>query len=217
MKRIAALLLAGLACLGPAASAPVPSEVPLTWELDFQHQTPQPIQVRLPGDEKPTTFWYMLYTVSNGTDRDRVYMPQFVMYTDTGMLVPADRNVPGLVFHAIKERHNNPLLTDMTGMTGKLLQGSDNAKDGVAIWPDIDPKAGGFDVFVGGLSGEAVTLKLPKPVVVTEMGDDGKPREVSKTAITLHKTRRLRFKLPGEAEGRTYGKAVEVEKDWVMR
>ncbi len=208
----AVVLLAAL-----AGAAPKPSEVSLSWQLDIEFQDPQPVRVMLPGKEMPQTFWYMLYTVTNRNDTDQNFIPQFVLYTDTGQVLRAGRKIPTAVFDKIKQIHNDPLLKGMAGITGKLLQGADNAKSGVAIWSDIDPVAGAFDIFVGGLSGETVEVKLPKAVKVTEMGPDGKMHTVTKKSIRLAKTLQLRYKLPGEAVSRKFSTTKLAEKKWTMR
>ena len=76
----------------------------------------------------------------------------------------------------------------MDGLTGKLLQGEDNAKSGVAIWRDFDAKAGAFDLLLGGLSGETAEIQLPKPIEVVETDTDGKETVVLKSKAILSKT-----------------------------
>jgi hypothetical protein len=227
MKRILVLvaLLAGLVAVSPwGMTAPEPYEVPTTWELTFDFEAPQPIRVTLPGQTKPTTFWYMLYTVTNlsrspetGRGDDQDFIPEFVMYTDTGQAKISDRRLSTRVYAAIKKRHNNPLLKDHTDIIGKLLFGKDNAKDGVAIWPDFDVKAGSFDVFVGGLSGETVELKLPRPVTKVETDANGVERTTATSKIILHKSLRLGFSVKGETGNRIYAKAKSTGKNWVLR
>ena len=68
MKRIlvSTSLLVALGAISPRAmTAPEPYDVPTTWELTFDFQPPQPITITLPGQKKPSTFWYMRYTVTN--------------------------------------------------------------------------------------------------------------------------------------------------------
>jgi hypothetical protein len=227
MKRIlvCAALLIGLASLLPQAmTAPEPYEVPTTWELKFESQTPMPITVMLPGKKTPTTFWYMLYTVTNmtrdpdtrlGADQD--FIPEFVLYTDTGKASMANRRLPHGVYNAIKKRHNNPLLKGHTDIMGKILYGRDNAKDGVAIWPDIGYKTSKIDVFVGGLSGETAELKLPKPVTVKEADANGIVTEVKKDKVILHKSLRLGFTIKGQTGTTAYSRAKPAGKKWVLR
>ena len=196
---------------------PQPSIVPVSWQLEFDFKDPKPIILMLPGEKRPQTFWYMLFEVSNKTPTDQIFVPSFVMYTDSGHVQPAGKKVPTSVFRAILKRHNNPLLVNMVTISGRLLQGEDNAKEGVAIWPDFDPRSRQFDIFIGGLSGERAKVKLPAPIVVTETDDDGKVKKVTKTEIVLSKTLHLQYKLVGEAAARAENKPKLELKEWVMR
>lgn len=202
---------------GYALTVPEPSDVPVTWELEFRHERPRPIQVLCPGEDKPRTFWYLIFTLTNNTKDDALFAPTFLLYTDTGQVIPSDRKVPPVVFDEIRKAHNLPLLKNLTDVTGKILQGEDNAKDGVAIWSDFDPQAGAIDIFVGGLSGETAEVKLPAPITVTEPDPYGKMQTVTKDKILLVKTRRLNYKVPGEAAARFVTEARLVKEEWVMR
>ena len=216
----AAIALAAAAttiAVAPVLPAPRPLEVPVSWQLEFDFQKPQAIQVQLAGRDTPETFWYMIYTVDNKTGDERIFVPEFVLYTDTGQVFRAGQKVPTAVFDKIKKVYNDPLLKDMASMTGKLLQGADNAKSGVAIWPDIDPAAGAFDIFIGGLSGETVEIKLPAPIQVTEADAKGDKQTVEKKTIVLAKTLYLRYAIPGEATARLQTPTKLIEKDWIMR
>ena len=206
-----AMAVAGLAVEDDPV--PRPKVVAVKWQLEFEYKTPQTITLKLAGEKKPLTFWYVLYQVTNRTKGDRIYAPEFVMYTDTGEIVRAGQKVSSAVFEAIQKRHNNPLLLDIAGVTGRLLQGEDNAKDGVAIWRDFDPKARGFDLFIGGLSGERETLPLPVPIKVR----DAKGKEITKTETILSKTLQLTYSVPGEAAARPRVKPALLNKTWVMR
>ena len=112
---------------------------------------------------------------------------------------------------------SQPLLKDMTGMTGKLLQGEDNAKDGVVIWPAFDPKAGAFDLFLGGFSGETAEVQLPSPIKVAEIDFKGKENVVTKTKIILSKALQQTYSIPGEAAARLLTQPKLVKQQWVMR
>jgi len=221
MKHCAVVLTVTLAAaMAPHAESgppPTPSVVPTTWELDFEYQTPRMITIELPGKDKPQAYWYMLYKVTNGSERDRIFVPDIVLYTDTGQILWAGKGVSGAVFEAIQKLHNNPLLVDVAAVTGRLLQGSDNAKESAAIWPDFDPEARGFDIFVVGLSGERAQLALPAPVKVTVREENGQKVEVVKTELELAKTLQLTYKLAGEAAARAGAKPELLGKKWVMR
>ena len=221
MKRIAMMIVvaaaASLLVPGDGYTAPEPSEAKVKWELDIRFDPPRPIRVQLAGREKKQTFWYMLYTVTNRTGKDQFFVPDFDLYTDTGELVHSGRKTPTAVFAAIKSLHNNPLLKNMPDMAGKILQGEDNAKDSVAMWHDFDPKAGSFDIFIGGLSGETAVIKLPWPRKVTKIDAKGKKTVDWETTLLLTKTLQLTYKIPGEADSRTRTGVKQAKKKWIMR
>ncbi len=224
MKRIAVVLgllaAAGYVLTGPAITAPPkPSEFPVSWQLDIDYQAPRPIMVTVPGQNKPQLFWYMTYTATNNTNEEQMFVPSFVLYTDTGEILPAGRNVPVAAVQAVRKLHRNPLLQEVSAVTGTILRGEDNAKDGVAIWPDFDPTAGKVDIFIGGLSGEVGIVKLPEgtTIKVTEPDGFGHETTVDKDQIIVSKTLRLRYAIPGEAKARLNTPASFVEKEWLMR
>jgi hypothetical protein len=214
------LTLTALAVL-PAWTAPKPSVIQVSWQLEGELQTPgrpQPIEVYLPGETRPRVFWYVLYKVTNRSGEDEIFVPEFLLYTDTGQVLRADADVPTSVFNAIKMRHNEPLLRNRTGMTGTIRQGADNAMLGAAIWPDFDPRATRFDVFVGGLSGETAEVDLPNPVTVTEISMDGKTKQVTRNTATLTKTLRLSYAIAGDPADRVRAAIKEARPaTWVMR
>ncbi len=214
---IPALCLVFALLTASAEPVPKPGVVARSWELEFEYTTPQPFEIQLPGWKEKRTFWYMLYTISNRSGTDRIFVPEFCLYTDTGDVRRGGDRVSAGVFRAIKKRHNNPLLTDMAFITGKVLQGADNARDGVAIWTDFDHKARGFNVFVGGLSGERKKVKLPKPITVTVADENGKEKKATKTEVVLSKTLSLRYFLPGDASARSADTPQLRKKQWVMR
>jgi hypothetical protein len=218
LRLVCAVLVVG-ALLVAAVAAPLePANVPTYWELDLTMQEVRPIRVQLPGQPEPETFWYIIYTVTNRTGADQIFVPELVLYTDTGQVLQAGRKIPPAVFDQIKQRHNDPLLLNLSGMAGKILQGRDNAKTGVAIWRDFDSAAGAFDVFFSGLSGETVEVDLPVPVqeTVPVYGRD-QPRTISKDSIILTKTLQRRYMIPGEA-GSRFTTPIRLDSEqWIMR
>ncbi len=214
---IFAVAAVSIATQSHSAPPPIPSEVPASWELEFDFEAPVPVTLTVPGEKKPRTFWYMSYRVANRTGEDQIFVPEFVLYTDKGEVIPAGRNAPIAVFTAIKKMHNNPLLKDLSAITGKLLQGEDNAKQGLAIWPDFDSKVGTIDVFIGGLSGETAEIRLPKPIMIEETDANGNTVEVEKDTILLSKTLHLTYRIPATVDGRAGKPAKEISKEWVMR
>jgi hypothetical protein len=221
MKRIAVKIVVAAAVsvlvAGDGYTAPEPSEAKVKWELDFRFDPVRPIRVQLVGRKEKQTFWYMLYTVTNRTGKEQSFVPDFDLYTDTGQLVHSGRKTPRVVYNAIKSLHNAPLLKNMPDMTGRILQGEDNAKDSVAIWHDFDPKAGSFDVFIGSLSGEVVEVKLPWRTEVIKVDAKGEKKVVVQETLLLAKTLQLTYKIPGEAAARVRTPTKLAKKKWIMR
>jgi hypothetical protein len=220
MKYSLAVLGAALVALSVslhAWSAPKVDNVVRTWELEIDLEQPQAIQLTIPGEKEPQTFWFIRYTVTNHTDEDRVFVPDFVLYTDTGETIRAQKDVPPAVFTAIKETYNDPLLRDETSMTGKLLQGEDNAKKGVAVFRNFDPKAGAIDVFVGNLTGEKMEVDLPQPITTIEVDRKGNKVEVTKDKIVLSKTLDLKYAFPKDPSARKADKLTLSGQTWVLR
>ena len=220
MKRIAAvsLLAMGFAAVGLALAAPEPSEVPVEWELDIElPDVAMPISITLPGEDKPTVFWYLRYLVINDSGEDREFTPVIDLVTNTGQLIRAGESVPPVVYEAIKAKHHQPLLKDLPAVAGRLLQGEDNAKAGVAIWPDFDADAGKIDIFISGLSGETQAVQLPNPVEkITPTAECNNIVE-QVTEVVLRKTLKLTYSLPGEASARLTTPAALVARKWIMR
>ena len=212
---IVSAVVISVLCVGDASTYPTPSEVAIHWELKIQFDVPRAVQLRPSPTEPFKTYWYMHYTVTNRTGKDRIFVPQFDLYTDTGQVIRAGQRIPSSIFRQIREMQGSPLLRDTIDMVGKLLQGEDNAKEGLAIWPDFAPKAGTIDIFIGGLSGETVVVKLPRPIRT------GKRRGAAtgppQTTIVLAKTLHLSYKVPGEAAQRPFITPKRVTKTWVMR
>jgi hypothetical protein len=179
------LALGGVATLplSKAAAAPEPSVVPVSWELTFKHGPVE--RLVTPIDGKNRTFWFMRYTVSNNSGKDILFTPDFQLMTDTGQVTEAFKNVPNAVFEKVKELYKNPLLLSPNNILGKLLQGDDNAKDGVIIFGDVDPNGREFQIFVSGLSGETAEVKNP----------------VTHESVILQKTLLLDYSVPGQAIG----------------
>ncbi len=215
----ASLMLCLIAILvAPVAQAAIrPQIIPSEWELKIKVQDVQSVRVRIPGAKAPETFWYILYTVTNQTGKDQTFIPSFTLYTDTGQALRGDSGSSPKIFGAIQARHNNPLLKNGTGVTGKLLQGADNAKDGVAIFRNIDPKARKFDLFVGGLSGETAVETLPVKVKVVQYDLKGVKTTIETDRIVLQKMLQLAYAIPGEAGARPGMRLRAGKRTWVMR
>jgi len=176
-----------------------PSRVRVSWELDFKYGPIERVFVDVDG--KPTPFWYIRYTVTNNSGKDVLFTPSFELVSENGVALEAFKGVPNSVFEKIKGLYKNSLLMSPTEIYGKLLQGADNARDGVIIFPAIDPNARNFKLFVMGLSGET-TDKVINPLT-------NKP-------VLLQKTLELDINIPGQALGIEPTSKVTASS-WVMK
>lgn len=229
-SRLLAVLVLGLLVLPrfcqPAGAAPAPSISPQTWQVEFQFEDPQRLVIQLPGEAKPRVYWYMLYNVVNNSNKDIEFLPRFEIVTSDLKVIPADPAADPAVFATIKKLHtkDRPFLLDPLEVTGKFLQGADNAKDSVAIWRDFSGQTRKFTLFVSGLSGDNVVIPNPtfdptKPETETRTARDGQKVKmtVNPRRFTLYKTLSIDYTLPGDNEARKTSLPVRGEVEWVMR
>lgn len=195
----ASVLLCSAAVLR-AETAPEPSIVSNSWQLSFKYSFPRVIAVRLPDENKPQLYWYVTYTVTNETGADQLFIPDMVMLTDHGDLMTANEHISPVVFRAIKNYVADPLLESPTQVIGKILQGPDNARTSVAIWPVPDHDVDMVRIFFGGLSGET-----------HEVTDStGQKHE-------LHKTLMAEFDCPGDNTHVVQKPFIKKKQEWVVR
>jgi len=223
---ISAVVVVAGCLVAHAVAVPRPSLVPKSWQLQFDFVDPQTITVQLPGEKAPQTFWYMLYTVINKSEREVQFLPRFELMTNRMQVMPGDPGVHPMVFEAVKRRHRgtHPLLVEPVKVMGRLLRGPDNAKHSVAIWPQIDIRANRFAVYVAGLSGESVLVKNPsykrgEPEYVVKKLKSGTEMRipVNPRYFTLRKTLAIEYVLPGDKKTRATARVGRLSKKWIMR
>ena len=215
------LTLAALAATTLAGDFPEPSPYPISWELKFEHGKPQRIVVQVPN-QGPRAFWYLPYSVTNESNDDQTFLPELVMVTKDGRTIRSDQNIPFRVFETIKQREkaNHPFLLPASKIGGTLRVGEDQARDGVAIWQEPMAEMGSFSIFVSGLSGETVTMKMVdgKPVKV-------KPERISEElkgvnpddVLILRKTLQLNYVIFGDDVFPGLDEVNVRPEQWVMR
>ncbi len=202
-KLLLLALIIGISNLSPRARAeefPKPSPYPKTWELKFEHATPKRVVIQTDGDSTPKAYWYIAYTVTNSTDKEQLFLPQFEMVTKEGKIIRSDKSIPKPVFDTIKRNEGNTLMVNAALIGGELRLGQDEAKDGVAIWPEPDPDMGTFSIFLSGLSGETATVKGP-----------------NRENVILRKSLQLNYLTRGDAQTSGSSEVVEQTHEWVMR
>ena len=219
---LAALLSALLAAapgVSRAGDFPEPSPYPISWELRFEHSKPKRVVVKIPGVGS-RAFWYMTYSVTNEGSDDQTFLPVFEMLTKDGKVYRSDKGVPAEVFREIKRREGNRFLLPPAKAGGVLRVGEDQARDSVAIWPEPMSEMGSFSIFVTGLSGESVTMKMVdgKPVKVKAENVSQELKGVKEEdIIILRKTLQLNYVVYGD-DVRPDIDEVNVRPEvWVMR
>lgn len=206
---ICALIGGAVLCL----AAPEPSLAPKSWELDFEFLDLQRISVVLPGDEKPTTCWYMLYTVTNNTSQDVAFYPSFVLVTDSYDTIEGGDGISPTVYDAVRKRYAKlyPFFVTPIKVVGKLLQGEDNAKTSAVVFRQFDASVDRFWIYVGGLSGEVVRVK--NPAYSPDKGESSS----NQRSYTLRKTLQIEYAMPGDEVTHETVKPARVGYNWVMR
>ncbi len=213
----AALCMGLLACFCGSASATAqvlePSRAPVSWELKLSFSDPQRIALTLPGSNQPTTYWYMLYTVENGTGRDVPFYATAELVTASLQVIKGGEQISPTVCDAIKARHKitHPFLIDPSRVSGTLLQGEDNAKTSMVVFRQFNYEDNAFSIYFGGLSGEI--RQQPNPSFdASQPESDMNPR-----TFTLRKTLEIKYELPGDETTRRLAKPIRRERRWVMR
>ena len=188
---------AALALTSLAMAFPKPAPVPYRWELNFEAGP-----LRLYTDPGGTgSYWYFTYTVTNRTNKDQLWAPKMVLFTDTGDILPAGKDVPTAVTNGLLELLGNEFLEDQNTVIGELLQGKENAKEGLIVWPARNLRVTEMSLFITGISGETARVKNP----------------VTGTDITLYKTLQRDYLVPGNAQARGSEPVSLVQETWILR
>lgn len=210
-----ALVIANVIGVPTAMAYPKPSIYPISWQLKFEHSGPKRIVVTTPGTNVPKAYWYMTFTVTNQTDAEQKFLPVFEMVTNDGKVIRSDKEVPESVFTAVKNRERIKTMEPLEKISGRLLLGEDQARDGVAIWAEPSTRMGTFHVFVGGLSGETVYMKDGEEIQIKDWTKTSD--EERKKLTTLHKTLDLTYQIPGDEIKPEEDVVLSKGEEWVMR
>jgi hypothetical protein len=185
--------------------APEPSATSKRWQLQADFG---PLRVfSATTDSGPRTFYYMTYKALNRSGQDVIFAPSFDLVDSSGTVNKSGRSVPESVTKAILARLGNPLIQDQISILGSILQGEENAKEGLAVWSCENFRPGEINVYAAGFSGETAQVKAPG--LKDEKGND--------VVVTLRKTRQLIFKDPGELINRGDQPIEQSDAKWIMR
>lgn len=197
---------AAVALTGASAVAvpPEPDAVPKRWQLDCE-----PGELRITTaetkDAGPRAYYYLTYRVTNNSTADQLFAPAFDLMSDDGTIIRAGRDIPGEVTRHVLSILDEPLLQDQIGILGTLLQGRENSKRGVVIWPAEALRTEDLTIFASGFSGET------RPVTTIDWRT-GEPLK-----SLLRKTLMLRYKVAGESERKGNEPFPLIEERWILR
>lgn len=202
-----------LILLGGAAAwaAPEPAKAPRAWELDVEFHDLQRITVTAGG--RTASYWYLLYTVTNNSAQDVDFYPGFDLVTNQLEVVPANEGIHPAVYDAVEARYRKqyPFFRNPMKVTGKLLQGADNARTSAAVFREFAAEANEVTIYGGGFSGEIT--RMPNPVF-----DPNKPEnEQNQRFFILRKTLAIRYDVPGDPQTRLSASATRRGMEWIMR
>jgi hypothetical protein len=167
-----------LALISPALGAPEPEIVPKRWQLNVEVDHLRVANVDIPGVGE-RAFYYLTYTVTNNSGEDVQFYPAFTLATDDGKIIKSNRNVHRYAkdeLHRLAARGRIELLTELDAQ-GLLLQGKENARESIVIWPCENLELDEVKVFLGGFSGE--TRAVPRP-------DTGETKILRKELMLTH-------------------------------
>ncbi len=205
-KRVSLVVAALLAffAIGAGHRPPEPDPLPQRWELDF---IPGPLRVITleVGDEGLQPFFYLTYRVTNNSGEDLQFAPIFEIGNENGDVVRAGVDVPRSVRRALLELLDNPLLEDQIQIIGPILQGRENAKDGLVIWRAPSLTTDELAVYAAGFSGETQQVEFENP-------DSGETE-----TLTFRKTYMVRYATPGTLVGQGSKPLQVVGERWIMR
>lgn len=197
------LLLALAAVIAPltrAVAAPEPEAIPRRWELRVEPGALRCMNVNIPG-QGTQAFFYFTFKATNLSGQDLYFAPSFDLALSDGTVHRSGRDVPPEATKAILEYINNPFLYEEIKLQGQFLQGAENAKEGLVIWPAKTLKLSEASVYMAGFSGETKSIKRP---------DNAMPH-------VLRKTLMLRHELSGEIDPSLNTTLTRSSQRWILR
>jgi hypothetical protein len=118
------------------------------WTLNFENQPPRRLVVTGAGGQDGV-YWYVLYKVTNRTEKERFFIPDICIETETNKKY-LDSLYPAL--EAAVEQKKGKRFLNLAEMIGTVKPGQ--TKEGVALFPQIDPTADELRLVVMGITNE---------------------------------------------------------------
>jgi hypothetical protein len=184
-------------------AAPEPDPVAKRWQLDLEVG---PLRVtNVQTDEGLMPYFYLTYKVTNNAGEDLLFAPAWDLANDEGEIIRSGQGVPHDVTRALIARHANPLLESQLDILGRLLQGRENAREGIVIWPANYLDVNELNIYAAGFSGEFDMYLVDQP--------DGTSKR-----YVLRKTYCLRYALDGEYDPQANQQLrLREPPRWIMR
>jgi len=200
LVRLAAVVAALASCGAMLGVAPEPDPVPRRWQLEVTPGMLRVASIDVPGLGE-RMYLYMEYSVVNNSGTDLLFAPAFELANGEGEILRSGRDVPQAATEVILNSLQNSFAEDQISVIGTLLQGRENGKDGVVIWPVTDTDPERLTIYAAGFSGETATVEPPN----------------SDQRFVLRKTMRLDFDTPGDLAGIRSQEVPVREQSWIMR
>lgn len=185
---------------GHAFAAPEPEPIPRRWEYRVEFNELRLACAEVPG-QGSMPFYYVTFKVINDTGEDRFFAPSFELATDMGQIIRSGRDVHPAVMDDLVARQRNPLMQNEFDVQGLFLQGEENAREAIVIWPASDLEVDEITIYAAGFSGETRSVERP---------DNGE-------SVLLRKTLMLRHDTPGELTCQNEPALVRSQSRWIMR
>jgi len=192
---VATVSVVGAASVAPAAHAVAPAAA--AKELDFA-----PSELRLFKDaDTGKHYWYMTYDVVNNTGKEVRFAPRIDLVVDDGRILAQGEGVSSAVVRQLKAYLRNELLQDQFEILGEVLPGKEHARTGLVVFRADDLEPTELTVMVQGLSRET----------------EKKPHPKSGELVTLRKTVRIDYLVPGDPKPRGSTTYPIVNREWIFR
>lgn len=161
-----------------------------------------PSELRLYKDEESGKhYWYFTYDVVNASSKEVRFAPRIDLVVDDGRILAQGEGVPSGVVRQLKKFLGNELLEDQFEILGEVLPGKEHAKSGLVVFRAEDLEPTELSVMVQGLSRD--TERKPNP----KTGD----------MVTLRKTARIDYLVPGNPKPRGNQTYPIVGREWIFR
>lgn len=202
LAALLAVLAAFLVPAGPrATAAPEPEAIPRRWELRVEPGPLRCMNLTLPGQTAPRAFFYFTFKATNLSGQDLYFAPSFDLALSDGTVLRSGRDVPADAVDAIMAYIDQPFLREEIDLQGQFLQGPENAKEGLVVWPAPTLKATDATIYMAGFSGETKSIRRP---------------DTGKTHI-LRKTLMLRHEISGEIDPTLNSTLTRAAQRWILR